>query len=98
METRVLKQAVKRNLNRFPKDFMFVMTSKEIELMVSHFVIPSKSYFGGASKDGFDNKESLIERIVQKMGSIKVFMNVEVKQLLIEVFFIPLAYTTCTRI
>lgn len=48
VETRVLKQAVKRNKERFPKDFMFEMTSKEIEGMVSQNVIPSKSYFGGA--------------------------------------------------
>ncbi len=49
VETRVLKQAVKRNMERFPKDFMFEMTSKEIDGMVSQNVIPSKSYFGGAS-------------------------------------------------
>ena len=49
VETRVLKQAVKRNADRFPKDFMFEMTSKEIEGMVSQNVIPSKSYFGGAA-------------------------------------------------
>lgn len=48
VETRSLKQAVKRNAKRFPKDFMFVLTKKEIELMVSQNVIPSKSYFGGA--------------------------------------------------
>lgn len=33
IETRMLKQAVKRNADRFPKDFMFEMTSKEIEGM-----------------------------------------------------------------
>ncbi|MDE1191199.1 MAG: ORF6N domain-containing protein [Arachidicoccus sp.] len=49
VETRVLKQAVKRNIERFPKDFMFEMTSKEIDGMVSQNVIPSKSYFGGAT-------------------------------------------------
>ena len=49
IETRVLKQAVKRNIERFPKDFMFEMTSKEIDGMVSQNVIPSKSYFGGAT-------------------------------------------------
>ena len=43
-ETRVLKQAVKRNIERFPKDFMFEMTSKEIDGMVSQNVIPSKSF------------------------------------------------------
>ena len=46
VETRVLKQAVKRNMERFPKDFMFEMTSKEIDGMVSQNVIPSKSSFG----------------------------------------------------
>jgi hypothetical protein len=49
IETRALKQAVKRNIERFPKDFMFEMTSKEIDGMVSQIVIPSKSYFGGAA-------------------------------------------------
>ena len=29
VETRVLKQAVKRNKDRFPKDFMFTLTKKE---------------------------------------------------------------------
>ncbi len=29
VETRVLKQAVKRNSDRFPKDFMFTLTKKE---------------------------------------------------------------------
>jgi hypothetical protein len=33
IETRALKQAVKRNIERFPKDFMFVMTSKEVDGM-----------------------------------------------------------------
>lgn len=30
VETKVLNQAVKRNLKRFPADFMFPMTSKEL--------------------------------------------------------------------
>ena len=29
VETRALKQQVKRNINRFPKDFMFQLTEKE---------------------------------------------------------------------
>ena len=49
IENRALKQAVKRNIERFPKDFMFEMASKEIAGMVSQNVIPSKSYFGGAA-------------------------------------------------
>ena len=48
IETRALKQAVKRNIERFPSDFMFELTEDEINTLVSHFVIPSKSYLGGA--------------------------------------------------
>jgi hypothetical protein len=29
VETRVLNQAVKRNIDKFPEDFMFQLTSKE---------------------------------------------------------------------
>jgi len=53
VETRVLKQQVKRNLNRFPADFMFVLNKKEVDWMVSHFVIPSRSYLGGAHPMAF---------------------------------------------
>jgi len=39
VETRTLNQAVKRNLNRFPDDFMFSLTSEEaVELSRSQFV------------------------------------------------------------
>jgi len=48
VETRALKQAVKRNIKRFPEDFMFELSEKEIDVLVSQSVIPSKKYFGGA--------------------------------------------------
>ncbi|MFZ1289786.1 MAG: ORF6N domain-containing protein [Melioribacteraceae bacterium] len=48
VETRALKQAVRRNLNRFPSDFMFILNDEEINEMVSRNVIPSKSFLGGA--------------------------------------------------
>jgi hypothetical protein len=48
IETRALKQAVKRNIERFPGDFMFELSATEISLLVSQNVIPSKSYLGGA--------------------------------------------------
>jgi hypothetical protein len=47
VETRVLKQAVNRNIQRFPKDFMSQLTENGINVMVSQSVIPSKKYFGG---------------------------------------------------
>jgi hypothetical protein len=42
-----LRQQVKRNLERFPKDFMFQLTEKEADLLVSQSVIPSKKSLGG---------------------------------------------------
>jgi len=48
VENRALKQAVKRNLERFPEDFMFELTNDEANWLVSQSVIPSKSYLGGA--------------------------------------------------
>ena len=41
VETRVLMQAVKRNLDRFPHDFMFNLTREEI-LGISQFVTSLK--------------------------------------------------------
>jgi hypothetical protein len=48
LETRVLKQAVRRNIERFPEDFLFELTENEINILVSQNVIPSKSNLGGA--------------------------------------------------
>ena len=42
VETRTLKQAVKRNLDRFPADFMFQLNKKELEIWRSQIVM-SKS-------------------------------------------------------
>lgn len=46
VETRTLKQAVKRNIEKFPEDFLFKLNNNEIELMVSQNVIPSRQHLG----------------------------------------------------
>ena len=40
VETRALKQAVRRNPDRFPADFMFELNADEAQLLVSQNVIP----------------------------------------------------------
>jgi len=47
IKTHVLNQAVKRNLDRFPPDFMFQLNKQESEGLISHFVI---SNWGGTRK------------------------------------------------
>jgi membrane-associated protease RseP (regulator of RpoE activity) len=53
VETRALKQSVKRNIDRFPSDFMFELTDTEIGFVVSQKLIPSKKYFGGSKPFAF---------------------------------------------
>lgn len=43
VETRVLNQAVKRNIERFPEDFMFQLKIEEWEVMSSQFVMTSRA-------------------------------------------------------
>jgi len=42
-ETRILNQAVKRNIDRFPEDFMFQLNESEWESMLSQFVMTSRT-------------------------------------------------------
>jgi hypothetical protein len=49
VETRALKQAVRRNPDRFPVDFMFQLTEIEMQNLVSQNVIPHIKYFGGTA-------------------------------------------------
>ena len=43
VELKVLNQAAKRNIKRFPADFMFRLTQKEWEILRSQFVTANKS-------------------------------------------------------
>ena len=47
VETRALVQAVKRNAERFPEDFMFQLTEKEFASLKSQIVISS---WGGSRR------------------------------------------------
>ncbi len=46
VETKALKQAVKRNIERFPDDFMFEMTKEEFEIWRSQFVTSKSDIMG----------------------------------------------------
>ena len=54
VETRRLNEQVKRNINRFPKDFMFTLSEKEFVNLMSHFATSSfpgdKPSWGGRRK------------------------------------------------
>ncbi|WP_291320909.1 ORF6N domain-containing protein [Desulfonatronospira sp.] len=43
-----LREQVKRNIKRFPEDFMFQLTEAEVDLLVSQNAIPSRKHLGGS--------------------------------------------------
>lgn len=77
IETRVLKQAVRRNMNRFPVDFMFILSEVEINQMVSQFVIPSKSYFGGSLPFAFTEQGiAMLSSILKSDKAIEINISI----------------------
>jgi len=46
VQTRVLNQAVRRNIERFPDDFMFQMSTGEVEIWKSQIVITKREQMG----------------------------------------------------
>ena len=50
VETRVLTQAVRRNIRRFPDDFMFILEEREVNLLMSQSVISKTTGRGGTRK------------------------------------------------
>ncbi|MBI5675055.1 MAG: ORF6N domain-containing protein [Nitrospirae bacterium] len=73
VETRALNQAVKRNIHRFPEDFMFQISESEVEQLVSQNVIPHKKYFGGSSPYAFTEQGvAMLSSILNSEQAIKI--------------------------
>ena len=83
VETRALKQAVRRNIERFPADFMFELTENEINLLVSQFVIPSKKHLGGAKPYAFTEQGvSMLSSVLKSKIAIEI--NIEIFRAFVE--------------
>ena len=77
VETRVLKQSVNRNAIRFPSHFMLELSESEIENMVSQFVIPSKSYFGGSKPYAFTEQGvAMLSAVLHSDTSVKISVQI----------------------
>lgn len=76
-ETRILKQAFRRNIERFPLDFMFKLTNSEIDQLVSQNVIPSKSYFGGSLPFAFTEQGvAMLASVLNSQKAIQVNISI----------------------
>jgi hypothetical protein len=77
VETRALNQAVKRNIIRFPGDFMFKLSEAEAQQLVSQNVIPHKKYFGGSLPYAFTEQGvAMLSSVLNSERAIKV--NIEI--------------------
>lgn len=81
VETRALKQAVKRNIGRFPGDFMFVLTQEEANLLlsigVSQNVIPPAYNFGVAMPMAFTEQGvAMLSSVLRSKVAIEVNISI----------------------
>jgi len=77
VENRVLKQAIKRNIDKFPDDFMIKLTEEEILQMVSQNVIPSKSHLGGSVPFAFTEQGvSMLSSVLKSKIATEVSINI----------------------
>ena len=81
VETRALKQAVKRNIERFPGDFMFVLTQEEANLLlsigVSQNVIPPAYNFGVAMPMAFTEQSvAMLSSVLRSKVAIEVNISI----------------------
>ncbi len=73
VETRALKQAVRRNTERFPSDFMFELADGEIDLLVSQSVIPTRGKFGGAKPMAFTEQGvAMLSSVLRSQRAVQV--------------------------
>ena len=73
IETRVLNQAVVRNLKRFPDDFMMTLTKEESALLVSQGVIPHIKYLGGHLPNAFTEQGvAMLSSVLNSERAIEV--------------------------
>ena len=76
VETRVLKQAVRRNRERFPEDFMFELKEDEIHNLTSHFVI---SRWGGQRYKPFAFTEqgiAMLSSVLKSKTAIQINISI----------------------
>ena len=81
VETRALKQAVKRNIERFLGDFMFVLSKEEANLLlsigVSQNVIPPDYNFGAALPMAFTEQGvAMLSSVLRSKIAIEVNISI----------------------
>jgi hypothetical protein len=73
VETRVLKQQVRRNLNRFPEDFMFQLSSSEWQELITNCDMLGSSRFSPAPPFAFSEQGvAMLSGILRSERAVEV--------------------------
>lgn len=95
VEPRVLVQAVKRNLDRFPADFMFQLTAAEAADLKSQIVISS---WGGARTPPYAFTEQGVAMLSTVLSSKRaVAVNIEIMRVFVRVRQLVAGHADLTR-
>ncbi|BAK73062.1 ORF6N domain-containing protein [Arcobacter sp. L] len=72
-----LREQVKRNIDRFPTDFMFQLNENEVDFMVSQNAIPSKQHLGGSLPYVFTEQGvSMLSSILRSETAINISIKI----------------------
>ncbi|MFH1456625.1 MAG: ORF6N domain-containing protein [Patescibacteria group bacterium] len=79
VEVKNLKRQVKRNLKRFPQDFMFESNQKELEIWRRHFVTSNPGYKMGLRYTPFVFTEQGVAMLSSVLKSDRaIFVNIQI--------------------
>jgi hypothetical protein len=68
-----LRQQVKRNIERFPPDFMFQLNDQEVDILLSQNVIPSRKSLGGYNPYAFTEQGvAMLSSVLRSKRAVEV--------------------------
>lgn len=72
-----LREQVKRNLERFPENFMFQLCENEVDILVSQNAIPSRQHLGGSLPYAFTEHGILmLANVIKSERAIKMSIQI----------------------
>lgn len=98
VETKVLKQAVKRNLERFPEDFMFELTDEELNDWRSQIVVSNPGYKKGLRYKPFAFTEqgvAMLSSVLKSSRAIQI--NIYIMRAFIRLRELQSSYKSVTQ-
>jgi hypothetical protein len=74
--TKALKQAVRRNINRFPDDFMFELSKSEVDIIRSQFVTSTSLSTGYAPFAFTEQGVAMLSSVLRSERAIEININI----------------------